>query len=240
VAWETHKSKHFVVVHPGENALARKVAGEAEKQYVLIARALGYTRYGNFWLWDDRATIRIHPSHAAYVAATGAPAWSAGKANYARREVETFVGSSAFLERILPHELTHLVFRDFVGFEGEVPLWLDEGVAQWQEARATGLRVHQMARRTQRAGALLSVAQLTRIDVRRGAGAGHARLFYVQAASLVAFMIEKYGATGFSKLCSQLKSGKSLGDALRFTYPRTIRSIQALDNAWQQHLESVE
>ena len=33
----------------------------------------------------------------------------------------------------MPHEITHLIFRDYVGFQGEVPVWLDEGVAQWEE-----------------------------------------------------------------------------------------------------------
>ncbi len=238
--WETHKSKHFIVMHSDADELARKVCVAAEKHYVRIARDLGYTRYDNFWLWDERAVIRIHASHAAYVAATRAPAWSAGKANHTKREVETFVGSPAFVERILPHELTHLVFRDFVGFRGEVPLWLDEGVAQWQETRATGDGVHRLAGRLHRSGGLLPVSQLTRVDVRKGAGAVHAALFYAQAASLVSFMISEYGAPSFQKLCTQLRDGKSLNDALRFTYPRTIRSMQALDKAWKQHLESIK
>lgn len=239
-SWAAHKTKHFVVLYSGEDALARQVGLEAERHYVRIARDLGYTRYGNFWLWDDRATIRLYPSHSTYVRVTGAPAWSAGKANFARRDIETFVGSKAFLSRILPHELTHLVFRDFVGFEGEVPLWLDEGVAQWQETRAAGSPVHRLARQMQRSGDLLSVDQLTRLDVRQAVSAGRARQFYVQAASLVAFVIDAYGTSGFQKLCTQLRDGKNLETALRFTYPRTIRTIEILNGAWQEHLESIE
>jgi hypothetical protein len=161
-----------------------------------------------------------------------------GNADYQRKEIRTFRGSQAFLDSVLPHELTHLVFRDFVGFTADVPLWLDEGVSQWQDVAARG-KAHDTVLRLLARGQLIPLERLTRMTAADlGGWRGPAR-FYAQAVSVVGYLTEVHGTTRFTKFCRQLRDGKSLGEALRFTYPENLGNIGALESSWLKYLKQL-
>ena len=233
--WDVIKERHFLVYYKEDADFARRVGLTAEQEYGRIARAIGYTRYGDFWLWDNRATIFVYPDRRSFLRETQAPKWSAGRARYEQKEIATFKGSSTFLESVLPHELTHLVFREFIGFEGDVPLWLDEGVAQWVEKEKQDRSRSIVARQWKR-NRLIPLKTLTSLDVRSLQEAGVAILFYSQAASLVGFMIEQHSPERFRVFCGHLRDGKAIDDALRFTYPSQMRSLKELEGAWKAYL----
>jgi len=233
--WQELKSRHFIVHFKGGRDFAETVSRRAETYYREIAEDLGYRRHDGFWLWENRARITLYGSREEFVRRTGSPEWASGKASYKERAIMSFHGSRRLLDSVLPHELTHLIFRDFVGFEGEVPLWLEEGIAQWEE-RADRHRVKRLTTRLLRTGRLMPLRQLTRLDIREESRLREATEFYLQAASLVGYLIEEHGSVRFRKLCGQLRDGKSLEDALRFTYPSSVRSIEQLESAWHRHL----
>jgi hypothetical protein len=234
--WQELKGQHVVVRYQGSKDFAEKVRSRAEEDYDRIARDLAFTRHGNFWLWENRARIDVFAMREAYLAAAHAPAWSAGIADYAHRAILTFEGSQAFLDSVLPHEMTHLIFREFIGFGAVVPLWLDEGVAQWADI-PNRPKVETIARGLMQQGQLLSVAALTQADPRRGSSDREAVNFYAQAASLVGFLMDAQGQARFREFCGHIRDGRTMDDALRFTYPDTTRSVEALDSAWRAHLE---
>jgi hypothetical protein len=60
--------------------------------------------------------------------------------------------------------------------------------------------------------------------------------YYLQSVSLVGFLIERYGSEDFANFCRQLREGKSLDEALRFTYPTHIRDINELETKWREYL----
>src|SRR3990167_5332979 len=131
--WQQVKGDHFIVYYSKDAAMAKEVSKKAEIYYNKVATDLGYARHSNFWQWDKRVKIYLYATPEDFQKTTGQPAWSHGMASYMDKTIHAYETSEQFLESILPHEITHLIFRDFVGFEGQVPLWLDEGVAQWQE-----------------------------------------------------------------------------------------------------------
>lgn len=229
--WEEVRSRHFIVRYRGDAGFAAEVSRRAEAYYDDIADDLGFRRVGDFWLWDDRARITLYGSRADFLAATGAPAWAVGKASASTREISSFAGSRRFLDTVLPHEMTHLIFRDFLG-DGQVPLWLEEGVAQWEEASGRR-RLRRFVVHLARTNRLVPLRHLTSLDIRCERRSGPAVAFYAQAASVVGFLIETHGSDAFRKLCGQLRDGKSLHDALRFTYPTTLRTIEQLERAWR-------
>jgi hypothetical protein len=237
MAWHEIKGQHFLIYHQGHKAFANKVLQRSEKEYHRITRDLGIRRYGNFWLWGKRVKIYIHQSKATFMKDTGAHAWVGGRANYVDRVIRSYAGSEQFLDTVLPHELTHLIFREFVGFSSDVPLWLDEGVAQWEEVTGRERRL-KLARRLHQLGRLLPIDQLTRTDIRRVPSAIKAVEFYSQAVSLVGFMIEKFGPRRFRTFCGHLRDGKSMNDALKFAYPSAMRNTHQLESAWTRHLEA--
>jgi len=236
--WDVVKGDHFLVYHRGDAEGARNVSRRAEDHYRRIRHDLGFAKYDDFWVWDRRVRIYVYPSHRFFVRATGAPGWAAGKASYDRREISTFRGNDSFLDSVLAHELTHLIFVDFLGFQStEVPLWLHEGMAQWEEpGRRAG--AHSLCRRLLAGNRLFPLAELTRLDVHAVKRGRRTAAFYAQSASLVGYLIEQHGSVPFRKLCGQLRDGKRLDDALRFTYPGTIRTLEALETAWRTYLEA--
>jgi hypothetical protein len=150
--------------------------------------------------------------------------------------VATFEGSESFADTVLPHELTHLIFREFLGFDREIPLWLSEGVAQLQEKGGKDAAVRR-AKRLLADGKLLPVSDLTAINVEQLREKRDPKDFYAQAVSLTGFMLKQYGSEKFRTFCGQLRDGKTLGDALKFTYTDSVRTIEELERLWKKSLE---
>lgn len=257
--WEEIRGEHFIVYCEKEyEEFARQVSGTAEKYYRSIAEDLGYVRYSNFWKWDKRVKIYIYPDHETYLKATQQQAWSHGMADYVKKEIISYVWSAEFLSVLLPHEITHLIFRDFVGFKGTVPLWLDEGIAQWEETEKKSYR-KQMVRQLAQKHMLLSLNEMMRLDIRRVAsdeknivqtvspdadreerleltGADLVSIYYLQSFSLVGFLMERYPSENFVEFSRQLREGRSVSDALRYAYPSQIIDIEELQRQWVRYV----
>jgi len=257
--WGELKGDHFIVHYMADRRFARDVIHKAEGYYKRIATDLGYPRYSEFWTWDNRVKIYLYPDHKTYLAASSRPSWSHGMARYDTKEILSYAWGQGFLETLLPHELAHLIFRDFVGFTGEIPQWLDEGVAQWAE---TGRR--ELARKAIRIlhdkRKLFSLKDMISLDVRgiksedtvvvnsirpqRDGGSAlslggneFVDTYYMQAVSLIDFLIQRFGATDFTRFCRELRDGESLDEALRSTYSAHIRNLNELENKWMKFVE---
>ena len=257
--WKELSGDHFLVYFNGDDKFPKDVLDKSEIYYQRIATELGYPRYSEFWTWDKRVKIYIYPDHKTFIAATNQPEWSQGMADYTNKHIVSFAWSQGFFDSLLPHEMAHLIFRDFVGFKGEVPLWLDEGVAQWEE-ESKRAAVKKIARQLFDADNLLSLNDMMKLDVRnvkesdrvyirstrtkqgdKGvlflSGNNIVNVYYVQAVSLTGFLIEKYGSYSFADFCRQLRDGKGIEEALRFAYPTHIRGLDELEIEWRKYLE---
>lgn len=234
--WKELKSEHFLVYYSRDHASAGEVSRYAEKYYERIASDLGYSRYDNFWTWDKRARIYLYLDREAFLKATNAQGWSDGLANYNKKEIIGYERNPRFLDMLLPHELTHLIFRDFVGFKGEVPIWLDEGVAQWEEQEARKTAAASLKRYISM-NEIIPLSRLTRMNIAREGSSDVSRKFYVEAITLVGFLIEQYGESRFTLFCRQLRDGGSLDEALSFAYPDSIRDIGELESKWIKYYE---
>ena len=225
-AWKIVKGKHFVVRHTGSDSDAEALAAEAERCYRDIAADLGYTRFDGYWLWDKRVAIMIYSNAQAFAEACDAPAWAAGRANYERREIATYAGSGrAFSTNVLPHEIAHLVLSDVVGGR-RLPLWIQEGVAQWEQGRA--------AVPARRLPEPMPLAELAAADVRQAADPRFVTRFYMQAASVVGFLVSVYGGERFGNFCRSLRDGKTVEDAFAEAYNGQLKTLGDLERAWAQ------
>ena len=233
--WIELKGDHFIVYQQKESRFAGEVLKKSEVYYKQISSDLGYQRYSNFWQWDNRVKIYIYPTQAEFLAATGQQNWSHGVANYAKKEIRSYEWGEGFLEALLPHEMTHLIFRDYVGFEGEISLWLDEGVAQWEEPAKRAI-VRNVMKSALGDGKYFPIQELTSLDIRKDGDANRVTLFYIEAASLVDFLVKKYGADNFVTFCRQLRDGKSLEEALTFSYPTSIRNLNQMEEKWKKYI----
>lgn len=228
---ESINGDHFVVHYTKDEQFASDVLRKAEDYYKEIARELGYGRHSDFWTWEKRVKIFIFPDRQSFIEATGEKNWSKGMANYTEKKILSYVWSKGFLDELLPHEIAHLIFRDFVGFKGEVPLWLDEGVAQWMEPKKKSEVMWVMAQIIEDDKAI-PLKKLMEMDIRKEEDNEVVYIFYVEAASLVGFLIREYGSKQFAEFCRQLRDGKRLKTALTFAYPTKIRSLVQLEEKW--------
>jgi len=236
-AWKELKGDHFIIYHLGDDNFAGEVLRKSESYYQQVSSDLGYARYSNFWQWENRVKIYIYPSQEEFLKATGEQKWSHGMANYTTKEIFSYAWREKFLGAFLPHEITHLIFRDYVGFKGEIPLWLDEGVAQWEEPEKRAV-VKETMKSVLQKGKAFSLKELTRMDVRGSLDTEGTTYFYIQAASLIDFLIKEYGAENFTTFCRQLRDGKSLEEALKFAFPTSIRTINELEEQWKKFILS--
>ena len=239
--WQEKTSTHFHVFYQQNPAFAAAVIEYAEAYYNRIRVDLGLTHVVHRdqipWLWDTRCQIYLYSERQAYRQATGAPAWSGGFVNYQRRRIYSYLGASSFLEHTLPHELAHIVFREFVGFDNSrVPRWLDEGVAQYAEL---GRREEawDVMRQGLAQGVYIPLDQLNALRLGHASG-GTAHVFYIQAVTLVHFFLAAYGPRRFIDFCSNLRDGYSVERALSFATSGSITSLGALEDAWRAFLLS--
>ncbi len=232
--WKEEKGDHFIVYYTQNEASAKEVVHKADHCYDKIASDLGYSRYSNFWQWDKRVKIYLHASVQDFQKATGQPKWSHGMASYFDKTIHSFEANDRFLNAILPHEITHLIFRDFVGTEGQVPLWMDEGVAQWEEADKREYAKKLIKEMILHADAF-STRYLTSMDIRKETNAEKVQSFYTQAVSLVDFLITQYGATRFTVFCRELRDGKALDGSLNSAYAGSIQNVEELDAKWKKY-----
>ncbi len=232
--WKQVKSLHFIIYYQeAPQGFIDKVKERAEDYYKEINFNMGFSRY-EYWTWDDRCKIFIYPSKEEYVEATGQPDWSAGCADYKNRSIKSYPLASGFIDTLLPHEMGHLIFRDFVGHSNTVPLWLDEGVATYQElARRWGSKKTVLD--SIKNGTFMPVEKLTNIDTRELQERSQVALFYAESSSLVSFLIERYGKAKFRYFCEDLKKRYSLEKALYNNYP--FRSLNELNSAWLRYLK---
>ena len=230
--WSEAKGDHFIVYYTGNEQFAKDISRQSEAYYNKIADDLGYARYSNFWQWDNRVKIYVYPTKEDYVkSAGGQPEWSNGMADYEHKSILTYSNAKDFLEALLPHEITHLIFRDYVGFKGQIPLWLDEGVAQWQEPkkRAIAKRVALYLVQKQKVFPLVDLTTMSRLAEK---DPDTVQAFYMQSVSIVDYMISQFGPQSFADFCRQLRDGKDLNEALRFAYSGSLHDLDELQTKW--------
>ena len=233
--WKEEKGDHFIVYYGGDPAFAKEIKRSADLYYTRIAEDLGYARHSNFWQWDKRVKIYIYPTEAAFQQATGKPAWTKGLADYNAKTIITYAWSKGFTDALLPHEITHLIFRDFVGFKGEVPLWLDEGVAQWEEPKKREI-ARDVAVFLIKSGKNFPLEELTKMDVRESQDQEAIHYFYMQSVSLVDYLVKKHGPRQFTVFCRALRDGKSMDAALKAAFPNSLVSLKELEERWIQEV----
>jgi hypothetical protein len=238
--WQEVKSSHFVVYFLKDQNFAKNVSNNAERYYKTIADDLGYSRRSNFWQWDNRVKIYIYEDRGSFIKLGNYPGWSEGIADYRLKAIFTYSGSGNFTASILPHEIAHLIFRDFVGLENRaIPMWLDEGVAQWEEPEKRS-QIKRAIKSVYAGNDAMPLDQFTAFDITRVKDETLVRNYYIQAMSLVDFMVGEYGSDRFVIFCRNLRDGKTLEDALRFSYPTSMRNIDDLEDKWVEWIRRLQ
>jgi len=229
--WHIAKSTHFLVYYnkAGQDQLER-LTQRAEEYYNEITDELGFTRF-NFWTWDDRAKIYLFDTQEEYMKATGTPDWSGGQTLASGKVIRTFITAPDFLDNILPHEMGHIIFREMVGFNNPaIPLWLEEGVATYQEKqRVPGIKKY-LAGQIKN-GSFMGLASLESFDLVNSKDKEKVELFYLESYSLLDYLVSEFGKDRFVLFCQNLRDHKDLRQALAFTY--SFGGKEEFESSWR-------
>jgi len=242
--WQKEMGKHFVIYYSDikDVSWAKKVLREAEGYYNKIAQHIGYSRYQNYWTWDERVKIVIYDDQKDFVQKTGLPDWSTGAAIrdlevFRSRGIVTFKQEEGLFEGVLPHEITHLILRDFIGFDRNIPIWFDEGVAQIQE-KYKRERANQVMKGLVRNEQHIPLEIFFRLDTRVMTDQLYISVFYAQSISLIDYLIKNYGSRRFGELCSQMRDGLNFEESLGKSYTNIINSSQELEKKWLSYMRN--
>lgn len=238
--WNTKKSDHFIIQYRDgiETSWASAVLRKAEYYYDRIAQEVGYSRYNKFWTWDKRVQIVVYTDANDFAQHTNQPGWAGGGAIRHRKlsAIITYKHEDGFMDGLLPHEISHLILKDFIGRAQPIPLWFDEGVAQLQEeGKKEKARV--FMRYMVKEDKYIPFRSLFNHDIRREKDVNKAALFYIQSVSIVDFLISRYGSENFRELCGFLKEGLSFEQALDKAYASTIDSVDDLQKKWVSYMK---
>ena len=229
VPWEAANSDHFIVYYQeAPSGYVNKVIEAAERYYKDIVFELGFTRFEGSWDWDKRAKIYLFKNTQDYKDKSDEPAWSSAGVNVAKREIITFVGNDNFFENTLPHELGHIIFREFVGNRRKLPLWLDEGIAAYLEKRFNKERLR-IVKVLLSYGLFINLEELEKINVRN---MFMPDLFYFESASIIDFLLEVYGKEKFFVFCNALKELPEYED-----WHKALFSAYKIDSSMQLNSE---
>jgi len=235
----TESSEHFVI-RARNPQLARLLAAEAEAALDRICRVILAGQD-----YPHSVRINVWPDHDTYLShAADAPEWSGGSfsfqvnAGIATRQIdltqrdEEGAFAVIMLDRVLPHEMCHLVLREYFG-DAACPLFLNEGLAMMSEYGPEGRRID-LASKAIAGRARISLQELL---ARRRYQITRPAVFYAEAFSFVEFLHSRMTVRQFKAFLGHVKSGCTVCDAVqRSLYvPAEESFLPALASAWEDH-----
>ncbi len=234
--WKELKSQHFIIYYKkAPKDYAKNVSDMAEDYYQEISKNLGVVRYKS-WTWEDRARIYIYDNSDDYVTSLRVAGWSHGVASPKDKVIRTFPAAHGFFDSTLPHELAHIIFREFVGFKARVPHWFEEGVAMYQEkGRRWG--AHQRVKKLIESGKFIPLGELSQVRLNGSTNPEKVDLFYTEAASIIQYLIGELGEMRFTRFCRKLKKGNQFDWTMQSVYVR-FKGIDKLNKAWVDYLKN--
>lgn len=230
--WNELKSDHFILRYQGKDQVfPGRALRQAEASYDAVAQALGYSRRSEFWTWDNRCVVELYETKDAYQKQTAQANWSGGFAVPSQRKIVSYQGSNELIESILPHEIAHLVFNDFLGPGNRTaPLWLNEGLAMAQE-RSKQPVFDQLVGKMVGEKKWIPFHEISGIQSLKNAPPAEAGAFYAQAQSMVRFLVAS-GPSRFAGFSRDLRDESPLEEALRKNYPQDFPDAKNFEEKW--------
>lgn len=225
------RSEHFIITYaPEAEDCVYKVKDDAEYFYRKITQEFGLVR-DKLWSWDDRTRILIAKNKEEFLKNFSCPSWSSACVDYRNRVIYTYPLQADF-SSILLHELTHIIFREYIGYN-RLPLWLDEGMATYIEYRDT-MQSQMLVASIKKVIEQNKYIKFSAINGTYSIASGSdTSLFYVQSFSMVYFLKERFGRDDFYEFISYLRSGNSLDESLRKAF-RIIENTESFESNWKR------
>jgi len=222
--WRTIASDHTQIQwYAGSDAFARDLLQTADGGINQLERSTGVVP-------DDIVTVRIYATaEAMRETVLFSPEWAGGIAFPRHNLVAMGIGENnlSWGRDAMVHEMTHVVIGQATFRCGSsLPAWLDEGLAVYNEGDADSVFIN----------ALNNAVTEDRVFTVRGLAGSFptsedgALLAYAQSRSLVAHLIDSYGATRMNELLNAFQQLGTIDRALDNVYGF---DSDGLESAWR-------
>ncbi len=228
--FKSQETSHFSVNAYTSSSVAL-YAGMCEDDYSRIMQDLGLYSFVPVRPYN----IVIYRDAAEYHAKTGQPDWSGG-ATYGNA---LFLFEGPGLKATAAHEMTHLVFNEFMGLSQASALrWLNEGVAVYEESRADQASASFYAARVAAdvAPNPIPFSQMVNLAP-QGESQGTVDRWYSQVGSVAGFLIRQGGSFNFSLFMSKLHDGAAPDKAIEETYTGLWKNLSDVEKAWKLDIQ---
>lgn len=234
---ESYKTNNFYASGPFPYDSIKEWGFLAEQRRKDLAHKLGFYYVGR---WDPLCRLQFSPSKRHFRKMSGAPGWSRGWSRTQRRmrgektEVLRSIWvvsqrSDEKLEPLLSHEIAHLLFREFLEYPEDIPLWLDEGVAIWAEENTRRLytTVTYKAVVKDRYLPFATFFTMKRYPSDK-------RLFYSQSSSIIRYLLSEYGSAEFQRFSRLIRDGEPFEKAMTQIYGARTAGLSEFEEDWKE------
>jgi hypothetical protein len=225
------ESLHFVVRAYGSQA-AREVSQEAEEAYNRIMVDTNLFSFKPRGLYQ----IVVYATPEEYRRKTGQPSWSAGIS--VGNAIYGFLGPQ--LTRTIAHEMTHLIFYEYMGRVEVGHRWINEGLAVYEANKASGSSQGAADIFAALRGRLrqqpIPIDQLTQL-IPATEREHSVNTWYAQSEAMVRYMIERGGKIGFAQFLEGLRERRNFDLAIASAFPGVWRSLAEFEQGWLRSLQ---
>lgn len=202
--FQKKEGSHFTVkFEGGENAeIGHLIAIILEEAYIKVGSELSYYP-------EDRIEAVLYTRHQ-FVDVTKAPSW-VGAIYDGRIKIPIggITSRTNLLERVLFHEYTHALVHRLS--KGKAPLWLNEGLAQYEEGSANE-NISQILTQVAKIEKPLSLRSF------EGSFMGYnnlqASIAYSVSLSATTYIINEFGISAVKRILENIGEGKTMEEAL--------------------------
>ncbi|MBI4668687.1 MAG: hypothetical protein HY747_05810 [Elusimicrobia bacterium] len=217
---------YFKVISNSESA--ERISQIADQIYQGILRDVKLTESSRPY---SLTPLFLYGTAREYLETTKMPQWSG--AVFMNNAIFAFTAPN--LPETLAHEISHLIFQEFFAGSHDDLLWLNEGLAMYEESRAKADKGEENYKSAipLLKGNYLKLIELTSTKTAMNHKEREAGIFYIESWLLVKFLIEQGGRVGFYEFLKSLRAGANLDAAVAAGYPGKWGGLAELETSFK-------
>lgn len=242
--YKQYETKYFILYYTNDQ-IKVILNNLVDYYYEEFIRFMGFSDYYNFSnFFGEKIPIYLAPNDDVYRSYDIVPEWSSGAFvinfdfyNLARASIYAHEKDPLLIQRVLPHEISHLVMYRYLNLINS-PLifkFILEGIAQYQEYRIiTGLDyINYVPEIKIPFNSLLYPDFYSKESIKK---------FYDNSLSFTCFLINSYGINKYREFIKELKRNNDILNSINKVYKFSLsynndNIIKEIENKWKYYIE---
>jgi hypothetical protein len=243
IEYKKYETKYFVLYYTNDQ-MKIILNNLVDYYYEEFIKFMGFSDYYNFSnFFGEKIPIYLAPNDDVYKSYDMVPEWSSGAFvinydfyNLARASIYAHEKDPLLIQRVLPHEISHLVMYRYLNLIN-TPLtfkFVLEGIAQYQEYRIiTGLDyINYIPSSKINFYNLLYPNFYSNEEIKN---------FYDNSLSFTCFLVNSYGINKYREFIKELKKDNNVINVLNRIYKFSLsynenNIIKEIENKWNYYL----